>query len=77
MKTVQMTIDEDLIKSVDKVAKKLHTTRSAFTRAALRNAINNLNDIRLEKEHRKGYETYPVRNREFSVWENEQDWGNL
>ena len=41
MKTVQMTLDEDLIKSVDKAARQLHTTSSAFAREALREALKN------------------------------------
>ena len=76
MKTIQMTLDEDLVESVDKVVKRLHTTRSAFTRSALREAINNLNISRLEEKHRRGYEVHPVHKAEFSGWEEEQDWGN-
>ncbi len=76
MKTVQMTLDDDLVKSVDKIAKELKTTRSAFTRAALREAIRRFNLKRLEKKHRRGYELHPVDQAEFSVWEDEQDWGD-
>lgn len=76
MRTVQMTLDDDLVKLIDQVVKKLHTTRSAFTRTALRNAINDLNVTRLEQKHRKGYKINPVRKAEFSVWEHEQDWGD-
>ena len=76
MKTIQMTLDDDLVELVDKVVKKLHTTRSAFTRAALQNAVRNLNIARLEEKHRRGYKTYPVEKAEFSVWENEQEWGD-
>jgi metal-responsive CopG/Arc/MetJ family transcriptional regulator len=36
MKTVQMTLDESLVEQVDRVAQSLGTTRSAFTRDALR-----------------------------------------
>ena len=39
MKTVQMTLDDDLVDAVDKTVKKLKMTRSAFTRQALRNAL--------------------------------------
>ncbi|MCX5814614.1 MAG: ribbon-helix-helix protein, CopG family [Proteobacteria bacterium] len=39
MKTVQLTLDEDLIHAVDRVAKELRTTRSAFTQAALQRVI--------------------------------------
>ncbi|MFC1582939.1 ribbon-helix-helix domain-containing protein [Planctomycetota bacterium] len=75
MKTVQMTLDEDLIKEVDKLAKKLHTTRSAFTRAALKRAIQHKKDLLLEEKHRKGYELHPVKEAELLDWEDEQDWG--
>lgn len=74
MKTIQMTLDEELIKSVDHIVKKLHTTRSAFTRSALRQAISNFNMQKLEKKHRKGYQTQPVQSDEFDLWENEQVW---
>jgi len=76
MKTVQMTLDEDLLRSVDRVVKKTHTTRSAFTRDALRDAITKFNVARLEGQHRKGYEIHPVNKAEFSVWEAEQAWGD-
>ncbi|VEN74553.1 CopG family transcriptional regulator [Candidatus Desulfarcum epimagneticum] len=76
MKTVQMTLDEDLVQTVDRISKQLHTTRSAFTRKALREAIDRHNIDRLERRHREGYERRPVGGDEFSVWEKEQDWGD-
>lgn len=76
MRTIQMTLDDELVESVDKVVKELNTTRSAFTRNALRDAINQLNATLLEEKHRKGYQWHPVRNDEFGVWEGEQDWGD-
>ena len=69
-----MTLDEELIDRVDKVVKKLHTTRSAFTRSALREAIEKINTNQLEEKHRKGYEKRPVGQSEFSIWESEQKW---
>lgn len=76
MRTVQMTLDDDLVDAVDVIVKEMKTTRSAFTRAALRKAIENMKTRMLEEKHRKGYEMYPVSSDEFSVWENEQDWGD-
>ena len=76
MKTVQMTIDEELIETIDRIVKKLKTTRSAFTRYALREAIDRLNISQLEEKHKKGYDTNNVKQSEFSVWEDEQDWGD-
>jgi metal-responsive CopG/Arc/MetJ family transcriptional regulator len=35
MQTVQMTLDDDLIQEIDRVVKRLGTTRSAFTREAV------------------------------------------
>ena len=76
MRTVQMTLDGDLVEAVDKVAKELNTSRSAFTRDALQEALRRVNISRLEARHRKGYERRPVTKGEFSEWEGEQDWGD-
>jgi len=76
MRTIQMTLDDDLVEAVDNLVKELKTTRSAFTRTALRKAIHDINISRLEKKHRKGYEIFPVNKDEFSIWEEEQDWGD-
>lgn len=74
MRTVQMTLDPDLVAAVDKAARQLGTTRSAFTRQALREALGRLQVAALEERHRAGYMRKPVRRREFSVWEREQTW---
>jgi len=76
MRTIQMTLDDELVSTVDRVAKKLGTTRSAFTRKALRNAINQVNTAELEKKHRSGYKHFPIAKSEFNVWEAEQNWGD-
>jgi metal-responsive CopG/Arc/MetJ family transcriptional regulator len=76
MRTVQMTLDENLIDAVDSVAKELRTTRSAFTRAALQQAIARIRMEKLEERHRQGYLKKPVSEGEFSVWEEEQKWGD-
>ena len=39
MRTIQMTLDDNLVKAVDRVSKELHTSRSAFTRKALQDAL--------------------------------------
>ena len=76
MRTIQMTLDEDLLKAVDKTVKKLNTTRSAFTRDALREAVHRLHIQRLEKRHKQGYRSKPVNKGEFDIWEKEQAWGD-
>ncbi len=77
MRTIQMTLDDELVATVDQVVKKLKTTRSAFARKALRNAIKQVNVNKLEKKHKKGYGQQPADKTEFSVWESEQEWGEL
>jgi metal-responsive CopG/Arc/MetJ family transcriptional regulator len=70
-----MTLDEDLVREVDRAARKLKTTRSAFARQALRAALSRLRLADQEKRHRRGYEQLPVGEGEFDRWEGEQDWG--
>ena len=74
MRTIQMTLDDDLVKAVDRVSKQLHTSRSAFTRKALHEALARFSLEQLERKHRQGYERQPVSADEFSVWETEQAW---
>ena len=76
MRTIQMTLDDDLVKAVDRVSKRLRTSRSAFTRKALREALSRFNLEQMERKHREGYVRYPVTADEFSVWETEQAWGD-
>jgi len=76
MRTIQMTLDDDLVAAVDRVSKELRTSRSAFARKALRDALERCTLEQLERRHRRGYERYPVAVDEFSVWETEQAWGD-
>lgn len=76
MRTIQMTLDDDLVDSVDRIVNELKTSRSAFTRQALKDAIAAVNIKQKEERHRKGYELHPATKDEFSVWESEQDWGD-
>ena len=76
MKTVQMTLDADLVAAVDRTVRRLRTTRSAFTRDALRVALQRVQIRELERKHREGYARKPVRGREFAIREGEQRWGD-
>lgn len=75
MKTIQMTIDEPLLKQVDRTIKALNTTRSAFIRQALLLALQRYHTLELEQRHAQGYARHPVKPGEFDVWESEQAWG--
>ena len=75
MKTVQVTLDETLVSAVDKAARKLKISRSAFTREALRTALKRVRDEGEEQRHRAGYVRKPIKKGEFDIWEDEQIWG--
>jgi metal-responsive CopG/Arc/MetJ family transcriptional regulator len=74
MKTVQMTLDEELVAAVDRVVRRLGTSRSAFAREALRDALRRVRVRSLEQKQRDGYARKPVRRGEFDAWEREQTW---
>jgi metal-responsive CopG/Arc/MetJ family transcriptional regulator len=74
MRTVQMTLDERLVDRVDRAARRLGKSRSAFARDALRDALSRLATIEKERQHRRGYEAKPVQPGEFDDWPREQVW---
>jgi metal-responsive CopG/Arc/MetJ family transcriptional regulator len=74
MRTVQMTLDDSLVEEVDRAAQARGTTRSAFTRDALRAALALQQEQELERKHQAGYTRKPVQPGEFSDWEDEQVW---
>lgn len=75
MKTIQMTIDDELLAEVDQLTATLQTTRSAFIRSALQLALRHHVMLEKEQQHAKGYTQYPVAPGEFDVWDAEQAWG--
>jgi metal-responsive CopG/Arc/MetJ family transcriptional regulator len=74
MKTIQMTIDDELLAEVDQATRALRTTRSAFIRSALQLALRQYAIQQLEQQHASGYASFPVQPGEFDIWEAEQSW---
>lgn len=77
MKTIQMTLDEDLLKRVNKAIREQNMTRSAFIRESLQYYLERIRIKKLEKKHQDGYLEHPVKAGEFDIWEDEQAWENL
>jgi metal-responsive CopG/Arc/MetJ family transcriptional regulator len=75
VKTIQMTIDERLLKLVDKLSRARKTTRSALIRDALEAELRRQRICDAETRHAEGYSRKPVVPGEFDVWLSEQDWG--
>jgi CopG family transcriptional regulator / antitoxin EndoAI len=75
VKTIQMTIDERLLRIVDKMTRAQKTTRSAFIRDALEAQIRRQQIRENEARLTDGYTKKPVASGEFDMWIGEQDWG--
>lgn len=71
-----MTLEDELVRAVDRAVRRLGTTRSAFTREALRDALRRIRVRELERKHAQGYARRPVRRGEFTGWQSEQVWGD-
>ncbi len=55
MRTVKLTLDEELVQAADRTAKKLGTTRLGVAREALRAALARLKERERERKHREEY----------------------
>jgi metal-responsive CopG/Arc/MetJ family transcriptional regulator len=75
MKTIQMTIDERLLRHVDKLTRARKTTRSAFIRDALEAEMRRQRIRDAELRYAEGFGRTPVLPGGFDHWLNEQDWG--
>jgi len=75
MKTIQMTIDEQLLEQVDAAIQAQGMSRSAFIREALQLALRQYALRLMERRHEEGYTAHPAAPGEFDVWQDEQVWG--
>ncbi len=76
MRTIQITMDEELAARVDECAQRLGATRSGFTREALRAALRSYKEKDLEERHRAGYRRIPHDPRETEIAEEDRSWGD-
>jgi metal-responsive CopG/Arc/MetJ family transcriptional regulator len=76
MKTIQMTIDENLLEEVDRVVDEMGTNRSLFIRHALQAALHQYAIEQLEARHATGYAAQPANEEEVAEWSSERVWGD-
>lgn len=76
MRTIQMTMENELVERIDDRVRRLGTTRSAFARDALREALQRLDELELEERHIAGYRRNPPKPDEFSIPESHRAWGD-
>jgi len=65
MKTIQMTIEEELLTELDQAISDKKITRSAFIRASITHYLKRQKILEQEARHKKGYEAQPVDKKEF------------
>ncbi len=70
MKTVQILVEEELLKATDQAARRTRMNRSALVREALRSHLRELHRRELEKADREGCQRHPQQV-ELAVWETE------
>jgi metal-responsive CopG/Arc/MetJ family transcriptional regulator len=74
MSTIQVVIQEDLLRSADRVARRLKVNRSALIREALREHLQRLRLADLERRERDAYERIPDEPSEFAAWDGVAAW---
>jgi metal-responsive CopG/Arc/MetJ family transcriptional regulator len=67
MKTIELSIDDELLSRVNQTIAQQKTTLAAFIRESLIHYLNRLKIRELEKQHREGYSNYPVQKGEFDI----------
>lgn len=66
MKTISITVDEDLLHGMDRVARSSKVTRSELFRVALREWLAARRQRKLASDDRAAYESHPVAPDEFA-----------
>jgi metal-responsive CopG/Arc/MetJ family transcriptional regulator len=74
METIQIVLDEELLRAADRAAKRLEVNRSALIREALRRYLKTLHQELLERREREGYEQHPDSEADLTVWEGVAAW---
>jgi metal-responsive CopG/Arc/MetJ family transcriptional regulator len=74
METVQIVLDEKLLRDTDRAARRTKQNRSALVREALREHLQRLDIRALEERDRAGYLRLPQRRDEAQAWEAEAAW---
>jgi metal-responsive CopG/Arc/MetJ family transcriptional regulator len=74
METIQVVIDEKLLKAAESAAKRAKVNRSALIRQALEEHLKRLHVRDLEEQDRRGYRARPQRKAEYVPWEAAAVW---
>jgi metal-responsive CopG/Arc/MetJ family transcriptional regulator len=79
MKTIQMTIDEPLLKQLDEEASRENIARSALIRIALTAELRRRREAEMDRRHAEAYRLHPQTEEELAEldeWDEIRDWGD-
>ena len=74
MVTVQIVLDQKLLKAADRAARQAKKNRSALVRDALREHLRKLEIRAKEERERAAYTKNPQTEKEIRLWEGETAW---
>ncbi|CAB1081182.1 hypothetical protein D1AOALGA4SA_8839 [Olavius algarvensis Delta 1 endosymbiont] len=74
MKTIQITIDPDLLHKIDNDEESIKKGRSAFLRQAVRYYLEQKRRKLIAEKYRSGYTQRAVKDDDPTLWEDEQVW---
>lgn len=74
METIQVVIDQKLLRATDKAARRAGKNRSALVRDALRYYLKDTRIQELERLEREGYQRYPDTEDDLQGWEEVAAW---
>ena len=74
MKTIQITIDPELLHKIDNDEESMKKGRSAFLRQAVRYYLEQKKLRSISEQYRSGYTRESTKNDDLTSWEDEQVW---
>ncbi len=74
MQTIQVVLDEKLLRATDGAAKRHKLNRSELIRQAIQAHLAQLHVTDMERRDRVGYEASPQRVGEYRPWEDTAAW---
>lgn len=76
IKTIQITLPQELLARIDQTVAELDTNRSALARDAFEEFLFRLRIKEMERQDAAGYALLPQDPDEVAEWEVVQDWGD-
>jgi len=74
MTTIQVVLEESLLRAADRAVRRLKVNRSALIRKALREHLTRLRSGERQDRDREGYERHPDVLDEPAVWDKVAAW---